>query len=123
VITASTGDDGWFGWDLGNSLDGYSDQAPSFPASTGTVVAVARNAWGAQVFRGQPPAQEALRLGPQPDVRYTAVSPDGRLVARKLLSDRPEDYRDAAVAGLVDVAGTSEEEALLDELLDTAERR
>ena len=30
---------------------------------------------------------------------------------------------EATVSGLVDVAGTSEEEALLDELLDTAERR
>jgi len=34
-----------------------------------------------------------------------ARCPDGRLVARKLLSDRPEAYRDAAVAGIRQLLG------------------
>jgi 5-oxoprolinase (ATP-hydrolysing) len=34
-----------------------------------------------------------------------ARRPDGRLVARKLLSDRPEAYRDAAVAGIRQLLG------------------
>src|SRR3954454_6458428 len=39
VITASTGDDGWFGWDYANS--GYqTDRESGFPASSPAVVAV-----------------------------------------------------------------------------------
>src|SRR4029077_1124385 len=34
-----------------------------------------------------------------------ARRPDGRLVARKLLSDNPEAYRDAAVAGIRQLLG------------------
>jgi hypothetical protein len=39
VITASTGDDGWYGWDHVN-VGGSSDNMPSAPASLNTVVAV-----------------------------------------------------------------------------------
>jgi subtilase family serine protease len=39
VITASTGDDGWYGWDYMNDF-GSSDNMPSSPASLNTVVAV-----------------------------------------------------------------------------------
>jgi hypothetical protein len=39
VITASTGDDGWEGWDRVNQ-SGTPDGVPSFPASLNTVVAV-----------------------------------------------------------------------------------
>jgi len=37
-----------------------------------------------------------------------ARRPDGRVVARKLLSDRPEAYKDAAVAGLRQLLGLAE---------------
>jgi hypothetical protein len=40
VITASTGDDGWFGWDFGNNVGGHSQNAASFPATDPTVIAV-----------------------------------------------------------------------------------
>jgi len=41
VVTASTGDDGWFGWDKANNgPSGWSDNAPSAPAVYPTVVAV-----------------------------------------------------------------------------------
>jgi hypothetical protein len=41
VITASTGDDGWYGWDQINpSHSGSSDGVPSVPAALSTVVAV-----------------------------------------------------------------------------------
>jgi hypothetical protein len=39
VITAATGDDGWYGWDLANG-SGSSLDAPGFPATAPTVVAV-----------------------------------------------------------------------------------
>lgn len=44
VITASTGDHGWYGWDSANSSGGYSDNAPSSPAALPTVVSVAGTA-------------------------------------------------------------------------------
>lgn len=44
VITASTGDDGWYGWDYANEGSGRSDNAPESPASLPTVVAVAGTA-------------------------------------------------------------------------------
>jgi hypothetical protein len=40
VITAATGDDGWFGWDLANASTGHSLDAPDFPSTAPTVVAV-----------------------------------------------------------------------------------
>jgi PKD domain len=40
VITASTGDDGWFGWDFANDAGGASQNAASFPSTSPTVVAV-----------------------------------------------------------------------------------
>ena len=40
VITASTGDDGWFGWDFANNRGGGSQNAASFPSTSPTVVAV-----------------------------------------------------------------------------------
>ncbi len=42
MITASTGDDGWFGWDIGNNLTApdTSQNAASFPSTAPTVVAV-----------------------------------------------------------------------------------
>jgi hypothetical protein len=41
VITASTGDHGWYDWDLANDgSDGWSDNAPNTPASYPSVVAV-----------------------------------------------------------------------------------
>jgi hypothetical protein len=39
VLTASTGDDGWFGWDFANDSDG-ADNAPNFPSTAPTVVSV-----------------------------------------------------------------------------------
>jgi PKD domain len=39
VITASTGDDGWFAWDLANGV-ANSSESPSFPASSPDVVSV-----------------------------------------------------------------------------------
>src|SRR5436309_1315820 len=38
--------------------------------------------------------------------------PDGTLVARKLLSDNPEAYRDAAVAGIRDLLGLKDGEPI-----------
>jgi PKD domain len=46
VITAPTGDDGWYGWDLANSSTGHSQDAPDFPATVPTVVAVGGTALG-----------------------------------------------------------------------------
>ena len=40
VITASTGDDGWFGWDYANSLSRTPPRAASFPATSPDVVSV-----------------------------------------------------------------------------------
>jgi hypothetical protein len=40
VVTASTGDDGWFGWDFANRPSGSSQNAAPFPAVSPTVVAV-----------------------------------------------------------------------------------
>jgi hypothetical protein len=41
VITASTGDDGWYDWDLANNgIKGASDNAPNVPAAYPSVVAV-----------------------------------------------------------------------------------
>lgn len=44
VITASTGDHGWYGWDSANSAGGFSDNVPSTPAAFPTVVSVAGTA-------------------------------------------------------------------------------
>src|SRR5262252_6614530 len=38
--------------------------------------------------------------------------PDGMLVARKLLSENPEVYRDAAVAGIRDLLGLAQDEPI-----------
>ena len=38
--------------------------------------------------------------------------PDGRLVTRKLLSDHPERYRDAALQGIRDILGLTREQAI-----------
>ena len=40
VITAATGDDGWFFWDNANNTSGASGEAPAFPASDPHVVSV-----------------------------------------------------------------------------------
>ncbi len=40
VITASTGDDGWYAWDRANDDSGYSANAPEYPSSDPNVVAV-----------------------------------------------------------------------------------
>ena len=40
VLIASVGDDGWYGWDFGNSRNGRSDSRPSFPASYPGLVGV-----------------------------------------------------------------------------------
>jgi subtilase family serine protease len=40
VITASTGDDGWYAWDRANDANGASANAPEFPSSDPHVVAV-----------------------------------------------------------------------------------
>jgi hypothetical protein len=40
VITAATGDDGWYGWDLANNPGQLSQNAAEFPSTTSTVVAV-----------------------------------------------------------------------------------
>jgi hypothetical protein len=40
VITASTGDDGWYGWDFANQNNSGSQNAASFPSTSPTVVAV-----------------------------------------------------------------------------------
>jgi hypothetical protein len=40
VITASTGDDGWYSWDYRNTPGDHGDAVPSFPASDRYVVAV-----------------------------------------------------------------------------------
>lgn len=45
-ILASTGDNGWYDWDFANEPSGSSDNAPNFPASDPTVVAVAGTALG-----------------------------------------------------------------------------
>jgi hypothetical protein len=39
VITASTGDDGWYGWDFANN-NSSSESSPEFPATASSVVAV-----------------------------------------------------------------------------------
>ncbi|MEO8889805.1 MAG: PKD domain-containing protein [Jatrophihabitantaceae bacterium] len=44
VITASTGDDGWFSWDHANVSGGRSSNGPSTPASYPSVVSVAGTA-------------------------------------------------------------------------------
>ena len=41
VVTASTGDDGWYTWDHANNGTGYSENKPNVPAAYPTVVAVA----------------------------------------------------------------------------------
>jgi hypothetical protein len=40
VITASTGDDGWYGWDFVNQTGGAAVGAPNFPSTSPFVVAV-----------------------------------------------------------------------------------
>jgi hypothetical protein len=40
VITASTGDDGWYDWDFANANGGHGADAPNTPSSLSTVVAV-----------------------------------------------------------------------------------
>ncbi|MEO9139137.1 MAG: PKD domain-containing protein [Jatrophihabitans sp.] len=40
VLTVSTGDDGWFGWDYGNTQGDRGDGVASFPSSSPYVVAV-----------------------------------------------------------------------------------
>jgi hypothetical protein len=40
VVTAATGDDGWYGWDWANLPGGVSDDVPSVPAAYPDVVAV-----------------------------------------------------------------------------------
>jgi subtilase family serine protease len=40
VITVSTGDDGWFGWDFANNSGGSSQNAAGFPSTAPTVIAV-----------------------------------------------------------------------------------
>ncbi len=40
VITASTGDNGWYDWDFANEDNGTSSNAPNFPSSDPDVVAV-----------------------------------------------------------------------------------
>ncbi len=40
VLTASTGDDGWYGWDWSNSPGDHSDSRAPFPATSPSVVAV-----------------------------------------------------------------------------------
>ena len=40
VITASTGDNGWYGWDFFNNTGGSSQNSASFPSTDPTVVAV-----------------------------------------------------------------------------------
>jgi 5-oxoprolinase (ATP-hydrolysing) len=62
---------------------------PAFPDST----AVAGNRWQFWIDRG----------GTFTDV--VGKRPDGRLVTHKLLSDNPEQYRDAAVAGIRHLLG------------------
>ena len=44
--------------------------------------------------------------------------PDGSLVTHKLLSDNPEQYRDAAVAGIRHLLGLAEGEPITPELVD-----
>ncbi|HKC27721.1 MAG TPA: PKD domain-containing protein [Jatrophihabitans sp.] len=46
VITASTGDNGWYNWDFANDSGGASDNAPNVPAAYPQVVAVAGTALG-----------------------------------------------------------------------------
>jgi 5-oxoprolinase (ATP-hydrolysing) len=48
-----------------------------------------------------------------------ARRPDGRLLARKLLSDDPARYRDAAVAGIRRLLGLAEDEPVPAELVET----
>ncbi len=47
-----------------------------------------------------------------------ARAPDGRLTTRKLLSENPERYADAAVAGIRDCLGLADNEAIPDEAID-----
>ena len=45
-IMVSTGDNGWFNWDFANEGNGSSDNAPNFPSSLSSVVAVGGTALG-----------------------------------------------------------------------------
>ena len=49
-----------------------------------------------------------------------ARAPDGRLVTRKLLSDNPEAYADAAIAGIADLLGVPRGAPLPPELIGSA---
>ena len=46
VITASTGDDGWYGWDYSNDPRWMSDGVPEFPSTSPNVVSVGGTALG-----------------------------------------------------------------------------
>ncbi len=46
-----------------------------------------------------------------------ARAPDGRLLTRKLLSENPESYEDAALAGIADLAGSPRGRPLLSHLI------
>ena len=46
-----------------------------------------------------------------------ARAPDGTLLARKLLSENPQAYDDAAIAGIADMLGTPRERALPSQLI------
>ena len=45
--------------------------------------------------------------------------PDGRLVTTKLLSENPESYEDAAIAGIADLIGASRAAPLPPHLIET----
>ena len=46
-----------------------------------------------------------------------ARAPDGRLLTRKLLSENPESYEDAALAGIADLVGSPRGRPLLSHLI------
>ncbi|HWM30582.1 MAG TPA: hydantoinase B/oxoprolinase family protein [Methyloceanibacter sp.] len=48
-----------------------------------------------------------------------ARAPDGRLLTRKLLSENPEAYEDAAIAGIADLLGVKRGRPLPSELIDS----
>ncbi|HEX3823080.1 MAG TPA: PKD domain-containing protein [Mycobacteriales bacterium] len=60
VITASTGDDGWFGWDFanGSSANDVSENAPEFPSTDPNVVAVGGTLTEINTSNGSIAAQE-----------------------------------------------------------------
>ena len=73
VITASTGDNGWYDWDFANAGSGVSNNVPEAPSSLPTVVAVAGTALALN-SNGTRSAEDVWNENGPDDVEYGVVA-------------------------------------------------